>query len=547
MKTFILSSLFVLVSISSFGQSTTILPQNTAQSATVPATTFSTSGAIKGAIGSNLDGFSDNDIYLQTDIGNSIGNLKLRTKSLTRLFITSDGKVAIGGVSSLLLARLNVVPFNNVTSTIGVFGTAGTGISLQQNSPAIGFNQYTDEANVSRHIGSGFAGINFLDPASGHFYWNTIANGASGSGTTQTNVMSLTPAGNIGLGGILGPNADIHLPNKINSRRLILWEEANNDHQFYGLGINAGSLRYQVSNLAAFHIFYAGASASTSNEIMRIGGNGSFAAGNANTVSNVQSTALGYGNDVSGPTAFALGGNNIVSGGLSFAIGSQNTISSVLSTAIGSSITLNASNAVAFGQNIQVNSGGTNSVTMTDGSSNALTTVGTANRFTARYASGFFFYSNANFTTGASLGAGANSWATISDSTKKERFVAVDAEAMLKKVSNMRATTWNYKGQRETEFRHYGPMAQEFFAAFGHDKYGTIGNDTSLASADVDGVLFNLVQALERRTRNLQEENIQLKSQLADVQGFMGRIEKLEAMLNKASEIQIKTTQTGEK
>ncbi len=547
MKTLILSSFFAFSSIVSFGQSTTILPQNTAQSATTPTTTFSTGGVIKGAIGSNLDGFGDNDIYLQTDLGNTIGNLKLRTKSLTRLFITSDGKVAIGGASALLLARLNVVPFNNITSTTAVFGTAGTGISLQQNYPAIGFNQYRDDNNTSLHIGSGFAGINFLDPASGHFYWNSIANGASGSSTTQTNAMSLSPTGYIGLGGILGPHADIHLPNIINSRRLVLWEEFDNSHQFYGIGINAGLMRYQVSNLAAAHVFYAGATASTSNEIMRIGGNGAFSAGNANTVTNVQSTALGYGNDVSGPTAFALGGNNIVSGGLSFAIGSQNTISSVLSTAIGNSITLDANNSVAIGQNIQVNAGGTNSVTLIDGSNPAITTVGTANRFTARYANGFFFYTNSTFTIGASLGAGANSWATISDSTKKERFVAVNAEEMLQKASKMRATTWNYKGQDSKNFRHYGPMAQEFFAAFGHDKYGTIGNDTTIASADFAGVNFALIQALEKRTKNLQEENTRLKSQLHDFQLFMTRIEKLEAMLNTEIELETKLNQSHKK
>jgi Chaperone of endosialidase len=539
MKTFILSSLFVFASIVSFGQSTTILPQNTAQSGTIPTTSFSAGGAIKGSIGASPDGAGSDDVYLQTDLSNTAGVLKLRTKSNTRLFITADGKVAVGGVSAVPLARFNVVPFNNITQTTAVFGTSGTGISLQQNYPAIGFNQYHDDANTSLHIGSGFAGLNYLDATNGRFYWNTIANGAAGSTTTQTNIMSLTPTGYIGLGGIATPNADIHLPNVIKSRRVLLWEEANNDHQFYGLGINAGTLRYQVSNLAASHIFYAGATASSSNEIMRIGGNGSFAAGNANTVSNVQSTALGYGNDVSGATAFALGGNNIVSGGLSFALGSQNNISSSLSTAIGNSINLSASNSVAFGQNIQVNAGGTNSMTMIDGSAASLVTIGTANRFSARYANGFFFYSNSTFTTGAFLGSGANSWASISDSTKKEKFLEIDGESMLRRASKMRATTWNYKGQDSKTFRHYGPMAQEFFAAFGHDTFGTIGNDTTIASADIAGVNFALIQALEKRTQILMEENTKLKSQLTGYKGIMGRLGRLEAMLNDREKVQV--------
>lgn len=48
-------------------------------------------------------------------------------------------------------------------------------------------------------------------------------------------------------------------------------------------------------------------------------------------------------------------------------------------------------------------------------------------------------------------------------------------------------------------------MAREWFAAFGHDGVGTIGNDTTLASADVDGVLCMAIQALEKRTAELKD------------------------------------------
>jgi hypothetical protein len=533
MKKIIVFLLFIFASMLSFGQSTTILPQNTAQSGSIPATTFSSGGTIKGAIGANPDGVVPDDVYLQTEIGNTTGNLKLRTRTGTRLFITADGKVAVGGVSTIPLARFNVVPFNNITSTSAVFGTAGTGISLQQNYPSIGFNQYTDDANISLHIGSGYAGVNFLDPTTGNFRWAAYNNGAAGSAATVSNwPFTVTSTGRLGLNNIVDPHAEIHFPNISSNRRIVLWEEGNNDHEFYGIGINGGVMRYQVSTGDA-HVFYAATSATASDEIMRINANGGFTAGRVNTVSNVHSIALGYGNDVSGPTAFAVGGNNIVSGGLSFAIGSQNTISSVYSTAIGNNITLNAGNSVAIGQNMQVNSGGTGSVTMIDGSGATLVTVGTANRFTARYANGFFLYSNSAFTTGAFLGAGANSWASISDSTKKEKFVDVDGESMLQSASKMSATTWNYKGQDSKVFRHYGPMAQEFFAAFGHDKFGTIGNDTTIASADIAGVNFSLIQALEKRTRILQEENAKLKAELLDYKSVVSRVDKLEAMLNK--------------
>lgn len=100
----------------------------------------------------------------------------------------------------------------------------------------------------------------------------------------------------------------------------------------------------------------------------------------------------------------------------------------------------------------------------------------------------------------------ANSWSSVSDSTKKENFIASDGEAVLKSVSKMRIGTWNYKGDNTSKNRHWGVMAQDFHHHFGKDAYGTIGNDTTIATADFDGVSFAAIKALEERTRELQEE-----------------------------------------
>jgi Chaperone of endosialidase len=79
--------------------------------------------------------------------------------------------------------------------------------------------------------------------------------------------------GNIGIG-TGTPNAPLQFFNNAINRKIVLYETVNNDHQYYGFGINAAVLRYQVDGTSSNHIFYAGTSATTSNELFRIIGNG---------------------------------------------------------------------------------------------------------------------------------------------------------------------------------------------------------------------------------------------------------------------------------
>ena len=96
----------------------------------------------------------------------------------------------------------------------------------------------------------------------------------------------------------------------------------------------------------------------------------------------------------------------------------------------------------------------------------------------------------------------------------------------------MRLGSWNYKGQNVKHYRHYGPMAQDFFAAFGHDALGTIGEDKSINQADFDGVNLIAIQALIR-------ENQELKAKLAAFEEkekrIQARLDKIETLLTNPS------------
>ena len=108
-----------------------------------------------------------------------------------------------------------------------------------------------------------------------------------------------------------------------------------------------------------------------------------------------------------------------------------------------------------------------------------------------------------------------------SDRNKKENFEPVDGEAVLDKLRAFTLTSWNYIGQDSTQFRHYGPMAQDFFAAFGKDAVGTIGTPITMNSGDEAGILMIAVQALEKRTADVKQLEARIAQLEAQVQALL--------------------------
>ena len=76
------------------------------------------------------------------------------------------------------------------------------------------------------------------------------------------------------------------------------------------------------------------------------------------------------------------------------------------------------------------------------------------------------------------------------------------------------------------------PVAQEFFAAFGHDGIGTIGTDTTINSGDMAGIMMIAIQALEERNVALNQRNEDLEARLAAVEQSLGLTETTPASLS---------------
>jgi len=256
------------------------------------------------------------------------------------------------------------------------------------------------------------------------------------------------------------------------------------------------------------------------------------------TASGFASTAMGRGSIASGIYSTAMGNGSATNSYSTAMGGSQSIASGQYSTAMGNYVTASGNYSTAIGYNVSTN-GYVGSFVIGDNDplAGGITYVGVANQFVARFHGGYYLETTSNATrTGVYMNTGANSWSAISDSTKKEKILPVDEEAFLNKISKFKLGTWNYKGQDPNTFRHYGPMAQDFYNAFGKDAFGTIGCDTLINQQDFLGVSFIAIQALEKRTKKIEDlekindelkkENASIQSKLDDVTADLKDLKK---------------------
>jgi hypothetical protein len=120
----------------------------------------------------------------------------------------------------------------------------------------------------------------------------------------------------------------------------------------------------------------------------------------------------------------------------------------------------------------------------------------------------------------------ATAYNGVSDRNAKENFATISPQEILNKVAALPITTWNFKELHDG--RHMGPMAQDFYAAFGLG-----GSDTTITTVDPDGVALAAIQGLNNKVEaghrksedgihKLEAENAELKQ----------RNESLEKRLN---------------
>jgi hypothetical protein len=240
------------------------------------------------------------------------------------------------------------------------------------------------------------------------------------------------------------------------------------------------------------------------------------------------SVAIGQDVRASASNATAFGLRSVAAQQSSFAAGEHATATGAASVALGYHSHTNARQG---------------SFVFADRSSTDTLRAGVNHSANWRTSGGFRIFTASNLSTGVTIQSGASVsnwgqanaviststgamlttggvWQNASDVNRKHRFEQISYEQVLDKLRKLPVTSWSYKTEADS-VRHIGPMAQDFYAAFG------LGSDNrGIGTVDADGVALAGIKALEERTRNLAAEleslkadNAALRQQMRDNNG----------------------------
>lgn len=282
---------------------------------------------------------------------------------------------------------------------------------------------------------------------------------------------------------------------------------------------------------------WAGGSNSTASGLYAL------AFGDTNSAESTSSIVFGSGNQVKGAAGFSAGAGNRVCDTYGVALGNNAksggpyingkcdpdsfNLRGLAAVAIGYNVTADQDHTTAMGK-FASNNGFQGTFIWSDGSAQASadTFRNTANNeFAARATGGFRFRTNLGGTTGCNLPAGSGVFNCTSSRTTKENFSLVNGEDVLSRLSKVPVSTWNYISEGNGS-RHMGPMAEDFYTAFG---LGT--SDKSIGVQDLAGVSIAAVKALEARTAQLQAKTAEVEQLRSKVTELEQRLDAIEAAL----------------
>jgi len=445
------------------------------------------------------------------------------TNDVQRLRVAADGNVGIGTaspgspltVAGIIESTSGGVKFPDGTVQVTASTAGGSAWSISGNAgttPGTHYLGTTDNKALEIHVNGLRAAWIVPLTVSPAVIWGHSSNNAAGTFTAGVTISG---------------GGSAALPNRI--------QASANDSSFATIGGGAGNTIWDefgtigggAGNTAGDDSYTTIASHATVG-----GGSGNSATGSHATVGG------GSGNSATGINATVGGGldnqathvsTTVGGGNLNVAYERHATVSGGYSNTAGLRATVpggydnTASGDYSFAAGTQARATHVGSFVWAC-KANFLDFASTAdNEFSVRAIGGVRFVSAINFgsgvpTAGVRLAAGGSSWSVISDRAVKENVTAVDGEQILDRLSRIPIAEWNLLTQ-DPSIRHVGPMAQDFYAAFG------LGEDERyINSGDADGIALISIQALyelllerDDRIEELEASNESLQAQMADV------------------------------
>ena len=271
---------------------------------------------------------------------------------------------------------------------------------------------------------------------------------------------------------------------------------------------------------------------STTNDYATVGGGYQNTAGGGFGYATVGG---GYQNTAGGTYSTVGGGaNSTASGGFTTVAGGYFNSASGTGATVAGGVGNVASGAGSFAAGQDAQSGNSGAFVWSDGS--ATTTSSANNQFVSRASGGYVFYTSSG-ASGAQLPAGSGSWSSLSDRNTKNDFAPVNSQAVLAQVASLPLTTWSYSTERGV--RHLGPMAQDFFTAFG------VGEDERhIADVDEGGVALAAIQGLnqklEDKAATIAEQSDRIRTQAAEIEQLKQNVTQLQTAVAQLSNGQSK-------
>jgi hypothetical protein len=200
---------------------------------------------------------------LSTTISSDAGLTSFATTGEMGLFVAgSNTAPGYSGLNGIQAIRINIsgnigigttsIPGNTTNKVLAIEGSDSANLLVTETGGAsAAFTSYGNEAYIGTSTNHPF-----------YMYTNDVER------------MRITSAGNVGIG-TTDPNGALSFADDIRTRKIVLWDgSANNNYQFYGFGVESGTMIQSIYDSSDRFLWVSGASSTTRNELMVIQGNG---------------------------------------------------------------------------------------------------------------------------------------------------------------------------------------------------------------------------------------------------------------------------------